>query len=172
LLKVAKMAHVVTAGELLDGHSVLDLECLDRIYLNAYVPILRSSGQVVAFMTQHLSKDDWKIDVMQPHLQAQAATGKSGVAAVGVSQEFQRVWSATRRDTQSAAPQYTFAKAGRRVTCYYFYLWDKTSVPRSSRSAPTSLIRPRSGSTGSMPRPPLCRREQMHLLLLMGSGRR
>ena len=25
------MAHVVTAGELLDGHSVLDVECLDRI---------------------------------------------------------------------------------------------------------------------------------------------
>ena len=50
------MAHVVTAGELLDGHSVLDIECLDRIYLNAYVPILQSSGQVVAFMTQHLGK--------------------------------------------------------------------------------------------------------------------
>ncbi len=32
----------------------LDIECLDRIYLNAYVPILQSSGQVVAFMTQHL----------------------------------------------------------------------------------------------------------------------
>ena len=49
-----KMTHVVTAGELLDGHSVLDFECRDRIYLIAYVPILQSSGQVVAFMTQHL----------------------------------------------------------------------------------------------------------------------
>jgi hypothetical protein len=46
LLWVVKVAHVVTAGELLDGHSVLDLECLDRVYLNAYVPILQSSGQV------------------------------------------------------------------------------------------------------------------------------
>ena len=52
----SKMTHVVTAGELLDGHSVLDIECLDRIYLNAYVPVLQSSGQVVAFMTQHLGK--------------------------------------------------------------------------------------------------------------------
>jgi hypothetical protein len=42
--------------DLLDGHSVLDIECLDRIYLNAYVPILQSSGRVVAFMTQHLGK--------------------------------------------------------------------------------------------------------------------
>jgi hypothetical protein len=70
-------------------------------------------------------KGDRKIDVMQPYLQAQAATGRSGVAAVGVSQEFQRVWSAYQRDTRTAAPQYTFSKADRRVTCYYFYLWDE-----------------------------------------------
>jgi len=49
------MVRVVTAAELLDRHSVLDIECLDRVYLNAYVPILQSSGQVVAFMTQHLA---------------------------------------------------------------------------------------------------------------------
>ena len=48
------MAAVGNVNEILDGHVVLDLECLDRIYLNAYVPILQSSGQVVAFMTQHL----------------------------------------------------------------------------------------------------------------------
>jgi hypothetical protein len=164
LLWVVKVAHVVTAGELLDGHSVLDIECLDRVYLNAYVPVLQSSGQVVAFMTQHLGKPipspalmeqigtrfrrsvesyassngipwvrfgkgDRKISVMQPHLEAQAATGRSGVAAVGVSQEFQRVWSAYQRDTKAAAPQYTFAKADRRVTCYYFYLWDEDFGP-------------------------------------------
>src|SRR5271166_5881215 len=158
------MVHIATAGELLDGHTVLDIECLDRVYLNAYVPILQSSGQVVAFMTQHLgmpipspalmekigtkfrgavasfasangipwvkfSKGDRKIDVMQPYLRTQADTGRSGVAAVGVSQEFQRVWSAYQRDTRAAAPQYTFAKADRRVTCYYFYLWDEDFGP-------------------------------------------
>jgi hypothetical protein len=52
------MARIVTAEELLDGHSVLDIECLDRVYLNAYVPALQSSGQVVAFMTQHLGQAD------------------------------------------------------------------------------------------------------------------
>src|ERR1700691_6207715 len=178
------MAHIVTAGDLLDGHSVLDIECLDRVYLNAYVPILQSSGQVVAFMTQHLGmpipspalmekigtkfrravdsfalasgipwvkfgKDDRKIDVMAPYLGRQAATGRSGVAAIGVAQEFQRVWSAYQRDTQTAAPQYTFAKADRRVTCYYFYLRDEDSGRRSSRSAPTFPTPPRSGSTGT-----------------------
>jgi hypothetical protein len=154
------MTHIVTAGELLDGHAVLDIECLDRIYLNAYVPILQSSGQVVAFMTQHLGmpipspalmekigtkfrravesfassngiawvkfgKGDRKIETMQPYLDRQAAAGRSGVAAIGVAQEFQRVWSACQRDTKTAAPQYTFAKADRRVTCSCFYLWDE-----------------------------------------------
>ena len=158
------MTHVATAGELLDGHTVLDIQCLDRVYLNAYVPILQSSGQVVAFMTQHLGmpipspalmekigtkfrravesfasangipwvrfgKGERKIDVMQPYLDRQAATGRSGVAAVGVAQEFQRVWAAYQRDTRTAAPQYTFAKADRRVTCYYFYLWDEDFGP-------------------------------------------
>jgi hypothetical protein len=148
-------ARVVTVNEMLGGHSVLDIECLDRVYLNAYVPILQSSGQVVAFMTQHLglpipspalfdkigqrfrqsvasfadanqipwvrfAKADRKAEVMRPHLDRQAATGRSGVAAIGVAQEFQRVWAAYRRETKTAAPQFTFAKADRRVTCYYF----------------------------------------------------
>jgi hypothetical protein len=157
-------ARVVTVNEVLSGHAVLDIECLDRIYLNAYVPILQSSGQVVAFMTQHLGlpipspalmekigtrfraavasfseanhiplvrfkKEDRKAEVMRPYLDQQAAAGRSGVAAIGVSQEFQRVWAAYRRETKTAAPQYTFAKADRRVTCYYFYLWDEGFGP-------------------------------------------
>jgi hypothetical protein len=47
-------ARVVTVNEVLDGHVALDIDCLDRIDLKAYVPILQSSGQVVAFMTQYL----------------------------------------------------------------------------------------------------------------------
>lgn len=39
---------MVAAGEILDGHVALDIECLDRVYLNAYEPILQFSGQVVA----------------------------------------------------------------------------------------------------------------------------
>jgi len=132
-------ARVVTVNEVLGGHVALDIECLDRVYLNAYVPILQSSGQVVAFMTQYLGlpipspalfdkigqrfrravasfaggndipwvrfgKGDRKADVMRPYLDRQAATGRSGVAAIGVAQEFQRVWVAYRRETSTAAP--------------------------------------------------------------------
>ena len=47
------MAAVGNVNEILDGHIVLDLECLDRVYLNAYVPKLQVSGQVVTFFSQH-----------------------------------------------------------------------------------------------------------------------
>lgn len=48
------MSAAVTVGDLLEGHVGLDLECLDRIYLNGYVPNLQVAGQVVSFMTRHL----------------------------------------------------------------------------------------------------------------------
>src|SRR5437773_10298824 len=47
------MSHVVTVPELLDGHTVLDIECLDRIYLNGYVPTLQVGGQVLTFLHDH-----------------------------------------------------------------------------------------------------------------------
>ena len=48
------MKKMVTVNDLLDGHVGLDLECLDRVYLNGYVPNLQVSGQAVNFLTHHL----------------------------------------------------------------------------------------------------------------------
>ena len=48
------MTNVTNINEVLEGHVGLDLECVDRLYLNAYVPTLQVSGQVVNFLTQHL----------------------------------------------------------------------------------------------------------------------
>ena len=48
------MASVNNLEQLLADHVVLDLECLDRVYLNAYVPTLQVGGQVVTFLTQQL----------------------------------------------------------------------------------------------------------------------
>src|SRR5215467_10773843 len=48
------MAEAVNVNDVLDGHVVLDVECLDRIYLNGYVPKLHVAGQVVTFLTEHL----------------------------------------------------------------------------------------------------------------------
>src|SRR5919108_2671082 len=175
---------VVTVNDVLDGHVALDIECLDRIYLNGYVPILQSSGQVVAFLCQHLGypfpspalfdkigqrfraavasfaqansipwvkfgKDDRKVEVMRPHLERQAATGRSGVAAIGVAQEFQRVWTAYERPTRtgrasSPSPRPTGVSPATTSTC-----GTPTSARRSSRSAATSPTRSRSGSTAT-----------------------
>jgi hypothetical protein len=38
------MAAVLTVNDLLDGHVGLDVECMDRIYLNGYVPNLQARG--------------------------------------------------------------------------------------------------------------------------------
>jgi hypothetical protein len=50
------MASVVNINEVLDGHVALEIECVDRLYLNAYVPSLQVGGQVVRFITGHLGK--------------------------------------------------------------------------------------------------------------------
>jgi hypothetical protein len=121
----------VTTWDVLDGHVTLDLQCLDRIYLNGYVPNMQVGGQIVQFLagqgfpipspavvgrigdrfrdavrrlsdTEHIpvvrfAKHARKLDVMRSFLDRQAATGRSGIAAIGVAQEFQWVASCNSR---------------------------------------------------------------------------
>jgi hypothetical protein len=154
----------VRTADILDGHVSLDLECLDRIYLNGYVPNLQVGGQVVAFLASRgfpipspavvarigdafrrsvrsfadnnqipmvkFVKGDRKIETMTPYLARQERTGRSGVAAIGWAQEFQRVATCTTTEARNGgAPHFGWEKAERRVTCYYFYLWDQEFGP-------------------------------------------
>ena len=48
------MASVANINDVLEGHVALEIECVDRLYLNAYVPILQVGGQVVRFLCGHL----------------------------------------------------------------------------------------------------------------------
>src|SRR5215469_10008588 len=149
----------VTVNDVLDGHVVLDLECLDRLYLHGYLGQLQVGGQVIQFLNHRgypvpspaclqqigdafrrrvasfaeanhipvvpLKAADRNIEVMQPYLDMAAATGRSQVAAIGVAQEVQRVLIARQRHTDPGkCPQFSFDKKDRRVTVYYFYLWD------------------------------------------------
>jgi hypothetical protein len=76
------------------------------------------------------TKGTRKIDVMRPLLARAARAGRLGVVAIGWAQEFRLVWDARKRDTDpSRSPQFSFAKAERRVTCYYFYVWDERRGP-------------------------------------------
>jgi hypothetical protein len=52
--RVASMTtSVVNINEVLEGHVSLQVDCVDRLLLNAYVPNLQVGGQVATFMTQH-----------------------------------------------------------------------------------------------------------------------
>ena len=48
------MTRVVNINEVLDGHVSLEIDCVDRLLLNAYAPNLQVGGQVVTFLTEHL----------------------------------------------------------------------------------------------------------------------
>ena len=148
------MGTVVNVNELLAEHVQLDVECIDRLYLNGYVPNLQVGGQVVRFLCDHLgnpipsgailehigerfrgevarfaarrgiplvrfAKGDRKIERMRPIL---ARASSPGVAAIGQAQEFQ--WVATSykqaKSTQQSAPRFSFQRAQRRVSVYYF----------------------------------------------------
>jgi hypothetical protein len=47
---------MATIPELLNDHVTLELECLDRLYLNGYIGRLATSGGLVTFMREQLSK--------------------------------------------------------------------------------------------------------------------
>jgi hypothetical protein len=172
-------AKAVTAGEVLDGQTLLEIDCVDRVYLTLSAPALVVGGQVVNFLTRHegnsipspallerrgaafrravrsfaeandipvlsfaarrdkgrpgvLAESPWperKIDRVMPLMRKAAATGRSQVVAIGVAQEYQRVFTGTKDQTPTGAVWFSYNRTERRVTCYYFYLWDEGSGP-------------------------------------------
>jgi hypothetical protein len=171
--------NAVTVNDVLDGRKLLEIDCLDRVYLTLSVPNLMVGGQVVSFLTQHegkpvpspallerrgqtfrravmsfaqandipvisfagkkdkrrpgvLADSPWperKIDQMMPLIRKAAATGRSQVVAIGVAQEYQRVFTGTKSETGTGAVWFSYQRVERRVTCYYFYLWDEQIGP-------------------------------------------
>ena len=167
-------ANGVTVGDVLDGRKLLEIDCVDRVYLTLSVPNLVVGGQVVNFLTLHeqqpipspvrlerrgaafrravasfaeandipvlsfagkrdkgrpgvLADSPWperKIDKVMPLMRKAATTGRSQVVAIGVAQEYQRVFTGTKDQTPTGAVWFSYNRTERRVTCYYFYLWD------------------------------------------------
>ena len=109
------MAATVTVNDVLDGHVVLDIECLDRIYLNGYVPNLQVGGQVVSFLTAHLGYQ----------IPSPAILEKIGTA-------FRRAVASFAEDNRIAVVR--FAKGDRKVEVMRPYL---------ARQAATGLAGPR-----------------------------
>jgi hypothetical protein len=158
----------VNINDVLEGHVGLDLVCVDRLYLNAYVPNLQVGGQVGQFCRHlgqpiaspaviekignrfrrdvdvyarrhrlpvlHLAKpdrsrwDDRKLDHVRPYLARAERAGRYGVVAIVAAQEFQWVFTATKK-TRGQAVWFEWNKTERRVSCYYFYLLDRDFGP-------------------------------------------
>jgi hypothetical protein len=162
------MTEVVNINDVLDGHVGLDLRCVDRLYLNAYVPILQVGGQVERFCRHlgqpiaspaviekignrfrrevdafakdhgvpilHLKEpdrtrwDDRKLDHVGPYMDRAAQSGRFGVVAIVSAQEYQYVFTATKK-TKGKAVWFDWNKTERRVSCFYFYLHDREFGP-------------------------------------------
>jgi hypothetical protein len=106
------------------GFKIYSAACLQQIG-DAFRRQVASFAEANHIPVVTLKAADRNIEVMRPYLEAAAASGRSQVAAIGVAQETQRVFLARKRDTDpSKCPQFSFSKADRRVTVFYFYLWD------------------------------------------------
>ena len=107
------------------GYPVRSPACLQQIG-DAFRRRVASFAEANHIPVVPLRAADRNIEIMKPYLGRAAATGRSQVAAIGVAQEPQRVFIARKRDTDpSKPPQFSFdMKTDRRVTVYYFYLWD------------------------------------------------
>jgi hypothetical protein len=106
------------------GYPIPSAACLQQIG-DAFRRRVASFADANHIPVVPLKAADRNVEVMQPYLDAAARTGRSQVAAIGVAQEPQRVFIARKRDTDPArCPQFSFDKKDRRVTVYYFYLWD------------------------------------------------
>ena len=44
---------MTNVNEILRDHVTLTVDCMDRIYLNGYLPNLQVPGQLVNFLTKH-----------------------------------------------------------------------------------------------------------------------
>src|SRR5690242_15199200 len=131
------MATPVTVNDVLDGHVGLDLECLDRIYLNGYVPNLQVGGQVVTFLTRHLGNP-----IPSPALLGQ------------IGDRFRAAVARFARDEH--LPVVRFAKDARKTEVMKPYMaarrWSRSGLPRSSSGcspATTGRANPEPCASGS-----------------------
>jgi hypothetical protein len=169
-VQASGVAAVVNINDVLQGHVGLEIDCVDRLYLNAYVPNLQVGGQVERFCKVHLGQliaspaviekignrfrrdvrrfaddnkipvlhlkkpdrsrwDDRKLDHVRPYLERAERDGRFGVVAIVAAQEFQWVFSATKKTGSTVGVWFDWNKAKRRVGIYYFYVLDPDFGP-------------------------------------------
>jgi hypothetical protein len=146
-----------SVATILRDHVSLSTSCIDRLYLNGYVPRLQSSGQVCAFLCDHLGHripspaairplHDRFVQAVAifagqqqvPVVQFERGQRKDdvaaqqrarfrpaeGVAFIGVAQERQWSFKATKQLEPPRLVRFSFARQTVAVKHYYFYLQD------------------------------------------------
>ena len=146
-----------SVATILRDHVSLSNSCIDRLYLNGYVPRLQSSGQVCAFLCDHLGSQIPSPAAIRPlhdrfvqavvtfvgqqsvpvvpfergrrkdEVAAQQRArfrAAEGVVFIGVAQERQWSFKATKHLTPPRAVHFSFARQTVAVKHYYFYLQD------------------------------------------------
>ena len=142
---------------ILRDHVSLSTSCIDRLYLNGYVPKLQTSGQLCAFLCDHLGNriaspaairplhdrfvqavgsfaDQQLVPVVQfergqrkddvaARYRARFQAGE-GVVFIGVAQERQFSFKATKHIVPPHAVHFSFSRQPVAVKHYYFYLQD------------------------------------------------
>lgn len=73
-----------------------------------------------------------KLATVRPQLDAAAAAEREGVVAIGVAQERRSVWmGSVDHRGPSGVPHHDFHRTERRITVFYFYLFDREFGPAS-----------------------------------------
>jgi hypothetical protein len=142
---------------ILRDHVSLSTSCIDRLYLNGYVPKLQSTGQLCAFLCDHLGNQiaspaafrplhDRFVQAISafaeqqlvPIVQFERGQRKDDVAAqyraryhapegvvfIGVAQERQFSFKATKHIVPPHAVHFAFSRQSVAVNQYYFYVCD------------------------------------------------
>lgn len=148
---------VPNVATILRDHVTLSSSCIDRLYLNGYVPTLQSSGQLCAFLCDHLGNriaspaafrplhDRFVQAVVSfaehhlvPVVHFERGQDKEDVAAryrarfqsaegvvfIGVAQERQFSFKATKHIVPPHAVHFSFSRQAVAVNHYYYYLQD------------------------------------------------
>ena len=134
------MNATATLAQLQSEHVVMELECIDRMYLNAYVPLLTSEGGIAAFcrgyLGQRFASTKQAVPMTKAFLQAIAAfLQREGLELV-------RFRKRQRKDDVMQRQLRRFHKSGRSEGVVFVGVaQEKVRVPRTTR------IRTESGGT-------------------------
>jgi hypothetical protein len=89
-------------NELLESHVTLEMECIDRLYLNGYLPRLATDGGPIRFLTEHLGRP-----IPRPCCWAKSPKDGGGAERagwdVGRNSETKKRNISTRRSTAACA---------------------------------------------------------------------